>query len=528
MKPYYITTAIDYTNAAPHIGHAYEKILADVMTRYQRRLGNAVFFLTGVDQHGQKVQKSAEAKGLDPQVFVDQITSSFTELWQQLEVNYDGWAATTHPLHKKVVRAILQKLHDQGQLYKQSYKGYYSLRQEQFITEKERNADGSWPEEWGEVTELEEENWYFKLSQHIPWLKQFLKSHPDFITPAFRAQDVINALENSAAADLCISRPIERLSWGIPLPFDERFVNYVWFDALTNYLSFAGYLAEECENKDLPNFNELWHPQAQVIGKDILIPAHAIYWTTILHALGFSDDQMPKLIVHGWWNIKGSKMSKTLGNIVNPKTIAENLGTDALRFYLMRDIATGYDADFQEERLYMSYNKELGGGMGNLLNRSINMAIKYRDNTLPSFTYDDPMNQELRQTTAQARSDYLTHMNEWNFHLAIQSIWKIISAANAFVDSSKPFSLAKDPQQQDRLNSILYHLAESILHASILLEPICPTAMQKVWQQLQWSPPAGFTLSQIQWGILPANHKLSTPTPIFPRIDPPAPVESNI
>ena len=341
-KPYYITTAIDYTNAAPHIGHAYEKVLADVMARYQRLKGNEVYFLTGVDQHGQKVQKKAAEVGQEPQAFVDDITTHFTALWEKLGVHYDGWAATTAEPHKRVVQAILTRLHEKGQLYKASRHGHYSVRQEQFLTDKERREDGTFGEEWGEVIELEEANWYFKLSEHVEWLKAFIRSHPDFIFPAFRANDVINALEGSGGIDLCISRPKERLTWGIPLPFDPDFVNYVWFDALVNYVSFAGYLADEVGNTGLPEFKKLWPANAHVIGKDILSPPHAIYWPTMLHAMGFSDDDIPQLIVHGWWNLRGGKISKSLGNVIDPNVLADTFTPDGLRFYLMKDIATGY------------------------------------------------------------------------------------------------------------------------------------------------------------------------------------------
>ncbi|HSI63004.1 MAG TPA: methionine--tRNA ligase, partial [Candidatus Saccharimonadia bacterium] len=365
MKPYYLTTAIDYTNAPPHIGHAYEKILADVMVRFQRLAGREAYFLTGADQHGQKVQKSAEKVGLSPAQFVDEITAKFIALWDKLNVRYDHYAQTVDPKHKKVVQAMLQKLHDCGQLYKQSYGGFYSVRQEQFLTDKERGPDGNFGAEWGEVVELQEENWYFRLSEHVEWLRGYIKSHPDFIFPTSRAKDVINALEGGQ--DLCISRPVERLSWGIPLPFDERFVNYVWFDALTNYISFAGYLADEVGNEGMPDFAKLWPADAHVIGKDILVPAHAIYWPIMLHALGFSDEQIPRLIVHGWWNIKGQKMSKSLGNVVDPSALADIITVDGLRYYLMRDMATGNDADLSDERIGMAYNKELAGGLGNLL-----------------------------------------------------------------------------------------------------------------------------------------------------------------
>lgn len=516
-KPYYITTAIDYTNAPPHIGHAYEKVLADVMARFQRLKGRRAYFLTGVDQHGQKVQKSAEKVGQSPQAFVDGITQHFLALWEKLNVRYDGWAATTDPKHKRVVQAMLQKLHDQGQLYKAPRKGFYSVRQEQFLTDKERREDGTWGEEWGEVVELEEENWYFRLSQHVDWLKGYIRSHPDFIFPAHRTNDVLNALENSQ--DLCISRPIERLSWGIPLPFDERFVNYVWFDALTNYVSFAGYLADECGNEGLPNFNELWPADAHVIGKDILVPAHAVYWPIMLHALGFSDEQVPRLIVHGWWNVKGAKMSKSLGNVIDPSALADTFTADGLRYYLMRDIATGYDSDFSDERIIMTYNKELAGGLGNLINRSINMAQKYRAGVLKPGDYDDAENAALRQTVADAAAAYAEKMEAWAIHDGIAAAWKIVTQANAYVDSTKPFSLAKDPAQAARLDSVLYHLAEACLHVTILLDPILPTAMAAARAQIGWTLPDNFVLGDLKWGLLPSGHQLGAPVPLFPRLE---------
>lgn len=517
MKPFYITTAIDYTNAPPHIGHAYEKVLADVMARFQRLNGREVYFLTGVDQHGQKVQKSADKAGQSPQAFVDGISRHFIDLWEKLGVCYDGWAATTDIKHKRVVQAMLQKLHDCGQLYKKSYAGFYSVRQEQFLTDKERGPDGSFGEEWGEVVELQEENWYFRLSDHVEWLKGYIRSHPDFIYPPHRANDVLNSLEGDAQ-DLCISRPIERLSWGIPLPFDERFVNYVWFDALTNYISFAGYLAGEVGNEGLPDFQKLWPSEGHVIGKDILVPAHAVYWPIMLHALGFSDAEIPRLIVHGWWNVKGAKMSKTLGNVIDPSVLADTFTPDGLRYYLMRDIATGYDADFSEERITISY-RELAGGLGNLLNRSINMAQKYRGGVLTPGDYDDDENKALRQTVAEALPAYLEKMNGWAIHEGIAAAWKIVTHANAFVDSTKPFSLAKDPANAARLDSVLYHLAEAFAHVSVLLSPVAPAAMATARAQLGWTLPEGFTLGDLKWGLLPAGHQLGTPVPLFPRLE---------
>ncbi len=519
MPPYYITTAIDYTNAAPHIGHAYEKVLADVMARYQRLVGREVYFLTGVDQHGQKVQKSADKAGLSPQAFVDGVTEHFTALWTKLGVCYDGWAATTDDKHKRVVQAMLQRLHDEGQLYKQTYKGSYSVRAEQFLTDKERGEDGNFGEEWGEVVELEEDNWYFRMSPHIEWLKDFIRSHPQFIFPAHRANDVLNALENFGSMDLCISRPIERLTWGIPLPFDPRFVNYVWFDALANYLSFAGYMAEEAGNTTMPDFSSLWPAAAQVIGKDILIPAHAVYWPIMLRALGFSDEQMPQLIVHGWWNLKGGKISKSLGNVIDPNALADTFGPDGLRYYLMHDIATGYDADFSDERILMAYNKELGGGLGNLLNRTLKMANNYRQGRIATGTYDDDINAALRQTVADAEAAYPAKMESWAIHHGIDEAWKIVTAANGFIEQTAPFKLAKDESAGPRLDSVLHHLAEAIAHVTVLLQPIMPTMCERIREQLGWALPAGFQLKDLHWGMLPAGHQLGEGVPLFPRVE---------
>ena len=331
-RMYYITTAIDYTNGPPHIGHAYEKVLADVLARWHRMKGEEVYFLTGVDQHGQKVQQTAEKLGITPQEHVNNITGQFLALWDRLGISNDGWASTTDPRHKACVQKILTDLKDKGQLYKKSYKGFYSVRQEQFLTDKERDAEGNFGPEWGEVVELEEENWYFRLTDHVEWMKQFVEKSSDFVLPSFRKAEVLNAIDFDS--DLCISRPKSRLSWGIEFPFDPEFVTYVWFDALINYISFAGYLAEP--DSGLPDFAKLWPADCEVIGKDILVPAHGVYWPAMLHAMGFSDEEMPTLLVHGWWNINGEKMSKSIGNVVDPNLLAEQFGPEPVRYYLVQ------------------------------------------------------------------------------------------------------------------------------------------------------------------------------------------------
>jgi len=380
-KTFFITTAIYYTNSSPHVGHAYEMVLADVIARYHRLKGENVFFLTGVDQHGQKVQQSAAKAGIPPAEFVTGITQKWVDLSKKLNLQYDDWAETTSGRHKKVVQGILQRLFDEGQIYKDKQAGYYSVRQEQFLTDKERGADGEFGPEWGQVEFREEENYYFKLSQHKDWLLRYLDNRNDAVVPNFRQKELRNAVER-LTGDLCISRPKSRLDWGIELPFDKDFVTYVWFDALTNYISFAGYdPALSTFNSQPSTFSEKW-PALQIIGKDILVPAHGIYWLIMLHAIGFPDDQMPQLLAHGWWNLGGAKMSKSVGNIVDPFVLTDKYGADALRYYLMSDIATGKDADFFEERIVERYNADLANNLGNLLNRTLNITHRYRDGDL--------------------------------------------------------------------------------------------------------------------------------------------------
>src|SRR5437667_8736656 len=389
-KTLFITTAIDYTNSPPHIGHAYEKVLADVIARYHRLKGEEVFFLTGVDQHGQKVRQSAAKAGVAPAEFVKAITQQFVDLWKKLDVQYDAWAATTDPLHKKVVQGILQRLFDEGQIYKDKQAGYYSVRQEQFLTDKERGQDGEFGKEWGQVEFREEENYYFRLSQYKDWLLAYLNKRADAVIPDFRQIELRNAVER-LSGDLCISRPKSRLDWGIELPFDKEFVTYVWFDALTNYISFAGYDPSlSAFNSQPSTFRDKW-PALQIIGKDILVPAHGIYWLVMLHAIGFTDDQMPQLLVHGWWNLGGAKMSKSAGNVIDPFVLADKYGAEALRYYLMSDIALGKDADFSEERLVESYNANLANNLGNLLNRTLNMVHRYRDGIVIKTGGESPL-----------------------------------------------------------------------------------------------------------------------------------------
>jgi len=509
-QTFFITTAIDYTNAPPHIGHAYEKVLADVIARWHRERGRSVFFLTGVDQHGQKVQQSAEKAGVPPAQFAREITAKFKALWEKLGIAYDGWAETTDPRHMAAVQTVLQQLHDQGDLYKARHSGHYSVRQEQFLTDKERNAQGEFGPEWGEVVFIEEENWYFRLSKYRPWLAAHLAAHPDFVLPSFRANELVNAVAKEAG-DLCISRPKSRLGWGIELPFDRDFVTYVWFDALMNYATFAGFRAQA--GAGLPDFAQLWPCDVQVIGKDILVPAHGIYWPIMLKASGL--EVMPKLLVHGWWNLGGAKVSKSAGNVVDPEVLADRYGAEALRYYLMRDIATGQDADFNEERLKARYNADLANDLGNLVNRTVSMARRYRSGMLAAGPADksaDALAIEVLGSEAARRFE--AALGAYQIHSALEAVWELIAAANGFVESSAPWKLAKDPESAVRLDEVLVTLVEAARLAAVLVHPVIPQASDELLAQL--GCPGNLTPA---WGAVAAGHTVGEPRPVFPRLE---------
>jgi methionyl-tRNA synthetase len=487
LSPFFLTTAIDYTNAPPHIGHAYEKILADVIARYHRLKGDVVFLLSGVDQHGQKVQQSAEKQGVAPQEFVDGVTAKFTALWDKLDVKYDRWAATTDPRHKTCVQKILQRLWDEKDpatgasrwIYKAARSGYYSVRQEQFLTDKERGPDGEFGPEWGQVEFREEENYYFRLTKHqsLPidpvtkealdpkaWLLRLIEQRSaagkPLVIPDFRVAELRNAVEK-IEGDLCITRPKSRLSWGIEVPFDPEFVTFVWFDALVNYISFApGY--DPTPARPPEEFLCWWRTVTHVIGKDILIPAHGIYWPVMLKALGFADEEMPTLLVHGWWNIAGAKMSKSLGNSVDPDMLADKYGAEALRYYLMADIATGRDADFSEGRLVQRYNADLANSLGNLLNRTLSMADKYcygllrRDENIVSIFERYARGEQLSQGASHGQllialleqsavtfncvAAYRSEFELFGISSALIAAFGIATGSNMLVDRTEPWS----------------------------------------------------------------------------------------
>jgi methionyl-tRNA synthetase len=513
---FFITTAIDYTNGAPHIGHAYEKVLADVIARYQRLRGEEVYYLTGVDQYGQKVQQTAEKEGINPATFVKKKTKLFLNLWKKLGLQNDGWAETTDDRHKACVQGILTELKERGELYKKGYKGFYSVRQEQFLTDRDRNEAGEFGPEWGQVEERDEENWYFRLSAHAEWLKEFTAKQTDFVVPGFRRNELLGALANSGELDLCISRPKERLRWGIEFPFDTDYVTYVWFDALINYISFAGYRKKE--GSDLPDFEKLWPCAAHVIGKDILVPAHGIYWPCMLHAMGFADEEMPKILVHGWWNSKGEKMSKSLGNVVDPDALADKFGVDALRYYLVRDITTGKDADFDVERLVMLYNQELANELGNLCNRALNMTARFADGIVTTTSAIGEDEQKLRTSLETVIAEYRAAMDSFDIAEGLKAINRHVTYCNAYAERNKPWELAKDPALKGRLDAVLYHLVESLAHCAVLLSPVLPDPAERIAAQLRMEDLLKLKLDDLKWGLVAEAHETGKPKPVFPRI----------
>lgn len=513
---FFITTAIDYTNGSPHIGHAYEKIMADIIARYRRLSGNDTYFLTGVDQHGQKVQQTAEKEGVTPAEYVKTVTARFSALWGKIGVQYDGWAETTDPRHIRCVQAILTDLHARGQIYKKSYKGFYSIRQEQFLTDRDRDETGCFGEEWGEVTEIEEENYYFKLSEHTPWLRNFLENSNDTVLPAFRKSELINALEKTTGADLCISRPKARLTWGIELPFDTDFVTYVWFDALINYISFVGYTPDP----SLPDFQTIWSGRpVHVIGKDILVPAHGIYWLAMLHALGFADDRMPHILVHGWWNRSGEKMSKSLGNIVDPVELADTFGSDALRYYLVRDIHTGKDANFDVKRLVMLFNTELANELGNLCNRALNMSVRFTQGIISCGEQTTEDDAALRQSLTDCTAAYRKAMDNHEISMGLEALNRHVVHCNQYAERMKPWELNKHSENRDRLITVLHHLAESVAHCAVLLSPVLPDAAAQLAAQLRLPQLGSLKLDDLTWGLIPNGHEIEKPSPVFPRIE---------
>ena len=500
---FYITTAIDYVNGSPHLGHAYEKVLTDVIARFRRLMGDQVHFLTGTDEHGQKVQQSARARGIPPLQFADEASAGFRALLARLNISNDDFIRTTEERHKKVVRSILQDLFDRGEIYKDDYRGFYSTRQEQFLQDKDRNPDGSWPEIFGEVTELIEPNYLFKLRNHQAWLVDFLTKNPDFVFPRSRQKDVLEFLKEPLN-DLCISRPRERLEWGIPLPFDEGYVTYVWFDALLNYYSAV---------VDRPG---LWPADRHVIGKDILVPPHAIYWPIILHVAGLP---LPKgLIVHGWWTQTGAKMSKSTGNALDPLDFIGEFGVDAVRYFLMREMNVGQDSDFSREQFIVRYNGDLANDLGNLVNRTLNMTHRFAAGIVPAAELAEEPESDLRALWENTRTEYLALCEDYQFRTALERLFVFVKSINAYIERRAPWKLAKsaDPKDKERLCSALAFMAESLRLSACALRPVMPETADKIIGVVGGRKGQTW-IEELAWGSSLRGSTVSQTLVLFPR-----------
>lgn len=503
MADFYITTAIDYVNGSPHIGHAYEKILTDVIARHRRLMGERVHFLTGTDEHGQKVQQTARRRGIQPQAFADEVSAEFKAMLTRLEISNDDFIRTSEERHKRVVREVLQRLFDKGDIYKGEYRGFYSTRQEQFLQEKDRNPDGSWPEIYGEVNEIVEPNYFFRLKEHQAWLADFLARNDRFIFPHFRQKQVVEFLKEPLN-DLCISRPRERLEWGIPLPFDEGYVTYVWFDALVNYYSAVA---------DRPG---TWPARWHVIGKDILVPPHAVYWPIMLRAAGL---ELPKgILVHGWWLTAGSKMSKSAGNAQNPLDLVAEFGPDALRYFLIREMNVGQDGDFSRELFLVRYNSDLANDLGNLVNRALNMTNRFAGGQVPAAGQGAEAEAELRALWETTRSEYLSLFEQFQFHTALERLFAFVRAINAYVEKRAPWKLGKSQEPADRalLATSLATIAEALRLASAALRPVMPGSSEKILGVLGCAP-RGPWLEELAWGAGLAGSRVAVSLVLFPR-----------
>ena len=506
-KNFYITTAIDYANGAPHLGHAYEKVLADIVARFRRLMGDSVQFVTGLDEHGQKVQMSAQQQGIDPLEFCDRHASAFQELCKHLLISNNDYIRTTQARHKKVVKEILQKLYDKGEIYKADYNGYYSQRQEQFVTEKEK-VDGKWPEIYGEVEEVIEENYFFKLAKYQDWLIQTIEANESMIYPHFRSGDVLQFLKKEPLNDLCISRPKSRLEWGIELPFDTDYVTYVWFDALTNYITAAGYGTD--------TFKENWPADYHVIGKDILVPPHAIYWPIMLKAL---DIELPKhFLVHGWWLSSGAKMSKSTGEVVDPLDLIKQFGADVFRYFVTREMNVGQDSEFSIELFMSRYNSDLANDLGNLVSRLLNMGSRYTEGKVPAASVEEQPEQDLRTSWEKTRDDLLPLFEGFQFHKALDRIFAFVSNINKYAETRAPWKLAKSeaPEDMAKLHTSLAYMAEALRLSVVLLTPVMPVISDKI-RSLVGAESFESIQGQLVWGNTLEGKQLGEKTILFPR-----------
>ncbi|MBN2542433.1 methionine--tRNA ligase [bacterium] len=505
MKKFYLTTPLYYVNDKPHLGHAYTTILADVLSRFHKMAGYEVFFLTGTDEHGQKIADAAEKKGRTPEEHCDETVEIFKALWKKLEIEYDDFIRTTEKRHTDVVSKCLQKLYDKGDIYKSSYSGWYCIPDERFWTEKDL-VDGKCPDCGREVVHLEEENYFFRMSKYQDWLINHVKDNPDFIQPDTRRNEILGFL-SKPLNDLCISRPQKRLSWGVPLPFDPEYVCYVWFDALLNYITAPGYLVKENE------FNKWWPADYHLIGKDI-VTTHGVFWPIMLKAL---EVQPPKTIfAHGWWLIEETKMSKSLGNVVSPEYLVTKFGVDQFRYFAMREMALGQDASFSPESITDRINMDLANDFGNLASRIITMIKRYRNSVVPESGALNKEDEELKRNANELPDRVFELVSQMKIHLALDSIIASVRQTNKYIENNTPWDLAKKGDDE-RLNTVLYVSAEMLRRIGLLLFPVMPNKIKQLREFLKTDEPINFESCR-EWGLLKPGNKVSLEESLFPRV----------
>ena len=507
-NPFYITTPIYYPSDRLHIGHAYCTTIADAVARYKRLAGYDVFFLTGSDEHGQKIQRKAEENKITPIQYVDKIVASFKNLWDKLNISNDDFIRTTETRHREVVQAIFQKIFDQGDIYKSEYEGRYCTPCETFWLDRQL-TDGKCPDCGRPVELVKEESYFFRMSKYQDRLLKHIEENPDFIQPVSRRNEMINFIKNGLE-DLCVSRTT--FDWGIPVPFDTKHVVYVWFDALTNYITAAGYL------HDRDKFAQYWPADVHLVGKEI-VRFHSIIWPVILMAL---DLPMPKQVYgHGWLVVEGDKMSKSKGNVIDPLGLIEEFGADAIRYYLLREITLGMDGNFSRDALITRINADLANDLGNLLHRTLNMIGRFNGGIIEQAGESEAVDQDLIRLASETSAAYEKLMDNMDINAAIKQVWALISRTNKYIDETAPWALAKDPDKKSRLNTVMYNLAETLRIVAILISPYMPTTASKVWGQLGLEMEfSKVSLKDAQgWGRMPAGTKVSKPEPIFPRIE---------
>ena len=507
-KPFYITTPIYYPNAAPHVGTAYTTIICDVVARYKRLVGEEVGFMTGVDEHGQKIQEAAEKNGFTPQQWVDKMSLNFTTLWGKLNISNTDFLRTTQERHLKTVREIIKKVHDKGDIYRGEYVGKYSVSEETFVPENQL-VDGKYMGK--EVIDVKETSYFFKLSKYENALLEHIEKNPDFIKPEGKKNEVI-AFIKQGLQDLSISRTT--FDWGIPLELEEGHIIYVWFDALNIYLTGAGF------STDTEKFDKFWTNGTvnHVVGKDIL-RFHAIIWPAMLMSAGI---KLPDTIAaHGWWTVEGEKMSKSLGNVVNPEEEVEKYGLDAFRYYLMREATFGQDADYSKKAMVQRINADLANDLGNLLNRTIGMQKKYFNSEVVLDEVEVSFDIEVKELWQSTLTDLDKHINNYQFSEALKDIWKFISRMNKYIDECEPWKLSKDESQKDRLSTVMYNLVDSLYKIAVLISPFMPETAQKMINQLGLDKDVTkLHISDIKdWKSYPVGNKLNEAVPLFPRIE---------